>query len=253
MTIPASRIRQPGLRPPSAWLTPRRIRAHAIVLALCLWGVCAVDFRDARPVRPRRQYQISGFPPVSDLGALIAQGRAGELYDEQVLAERMHAIVGRDTTRAPAVFLRTASRACCLSRWADSPFSPQAANLGHAHAADVFRLHLSGLEIVPRSAPVSAACRSLCAIAFPPLFHFFVRGQISALVLACFTAAFLAFRAVVDWLAGIALGFLVFKPQFLVAIPSCCSWLRRGKSSPDSRSPRAHSWPSPVLLLSVPP
>ncbi len=37
--------------------------------------------------------------------------------------------------------------------------------------------------------------------------------------LACFTAAFLAFRADRNWLAGIALGFLVFKPQFLVAIP----------------------------------
>jgi hypothetical protein len=46
-----------------------------------------------------------------------------------------------------------------------------------------------------------------------------VRGQTSALVLACFTAAFLAFRADRGWLAGVALGFLFFKPQFLVAIP----------------------------------
>jgi alpha-1,2-mannosyltransferase len=60
---------------------------------------------------------------------------------------------------------------------------------------------------------------ALAALAFPPLFHFFVRGQLSALVLACFTAAFLAFRADRPWLAGIALGFLIFKPQFLVAIP----------------------------------
>jgi hypothetical protein len=41
----------------------------------------------------------------------------------------------------------------------------------------------------------------------------------SALVLACFTAAFLALRANRSRLAGIALGFLIFKPQFLVAIP----------------------------------
>jgi hypothetical protein len=37
--------------------------------------------------------------------------------------------------------------------------------------------------------------------------------------LLCFTGAYLAFRARRDWLAGIALGCLVFKPQFLVAIP----------------------------------
>ena len=65
----------------------------------------------------------------------------------------------------------------------------------------------------------SAALVALCALAYPPLFHFFVRGQISALPLVCFTAAYLAFRARRDWLAGIALGFLFVKPQFLVAVP----------------------------------
>jgi hypothetical protein len=39
------------------------------------------------------------------------------------------------------------------------------------------------------------------------------------LLLVCFAAAFFAFRAGRDWLGGIALGFLVFKPQFLVAVP----------------------------------
>src|SRR5262249_32613997 len=57
------------------------------------------------------------------------------------------------------------------------------------------------------------------ALAFPPLFHFFVRGQISVLLLICFTAAFIAFCSHHNWLAGVALGFLVFKPQFLVVIP----------------------------------
>ena len=65
----------------------------------------------------------------------------------------------------------------------------------------------------------SAALVALCALAYPPLFHFFVRGQISVLPLVCFTAAYLAFRARRDWLAGIALGFLFVKPQFLVAVP----------------------------------
>jgi hypothetical protein len=38
-------------------------------------------------------------------------------------------------------------------------------------------------------------------------------------VLVCFTGASLTFLARRDWLTGIALGFLVLKPQFLVAIP----------------------------------
>jgi hypothetical protein len=38
-------------------------------------------------------------------------------------------------------------------------------------------------------------------------------------VLVCFTAAYLAFSVRRDFLAGIALGLLAFKPQFLIAIP----------------------------------
>jgi len=60
---------------------------------------------------------------------------------------------------------------------------------------------------------------AIAALAFPPVFHLFVRGQLSVLVLACFTATLLALRAGRGWLAGIVLGLLVFKPQFLVAIP----------------------------------
>jgi hypothetical protein len=60
---------------------------------------------------------------------------------------------------------------------------------------------------------------ALSALAYPPLFHFFVRGQLSAAVLVCVTAAYLAFLSRRDFLAGVALGFLAFKPQFLVAIP----------------------------------
>src|SRR5258708_34910956 len=63
-----------------------------------------------------------------------------------------------------------------------------------------------------------SAMVTLGAISFPPFFHFFLRGQISVPVLACFSAAFLAFRSGNDWLAGAALGLLAFKPQFLVAI-----------------------------------
>src|SRR5256885_1686603 len=70
-------------------------------------------------------------------------------------------------------------------------------------------LMVSSLSIARLRAPLVF----FLALAFPPLFHFFVRGQISALVLICFTAAFLAFRADLNGLAGIALGFLVFKPQ----------------------------------------
>ncbi len=58
----------------------------------------------------------------------------------------------------------------------------------------------------------------LAALAFPPLFHLFVRGQSSFLVLFCFVLALPAFSAKREFPAAVALGLLIIKPQFLVAI-----------------------------------
>jgi hypothetical protein len=204
------------------WLTPRRIRAQALVLALCLWGVCAVDF--ATPGLFDRagnikfqdflQFYISA-RLIRDGG--IKDGRTSQLYDQRVADDQMGAIIGKqDRVRLPTVYGPQVGLFFVPLSW-----------LSFAAAARIWVT----LSLLIFAGCIYLVCRScaglrlhsgiviLCAIAFPPLFHFFVRGQLSALVLACFTAAFLAFRADRMWLAGVALGFLVLKPQFLVAIP----------------------------------
>jgi hypothetical protein len=57
----------------------------------------------------------------------------------------------------------------------------------------------------------------ILALAFPAFWHLIAWGQTSALALAIFTLAFFALRARFEFLAGIALGCLVFKPQLGVA------------------------------------
>ncbi|HEY6371340.1 MAG TPA: glycosyltransferase family 87 protein [Candidatus Sulfotelmatobacter sp.] len=201
----------------SSWLTRRRIRTHAIILALCLWGVCAVDYAKPGIFDRAGTIKFQDFIQFPIAARLIAQGRASELYDDQVLADGIRAIVGRETTvhlqyfYGPQVAL---------------PFIPlgRLSFLAQAriwvtlsllmYFTCVYRLWKSCTGLRPYRALVF-----VCAIAYPPVFHFFVRGQLSAVVLVCFTAACLAFLAGRDWLAGIALGFLAFKPQFLVAIP----------------------------------
>jgi hypothetical protein len=66
----------------------------------------------------------------------------------------------------------------------------------------------------------------LLALAFSPFFHFMVRGQLSSIVLLCFVTAFSAFRSRHDWVAGFALGALIFKPQFLIGLVVIlfCTW-----------------------------
>ena len=69
-------------------------------------------------------------------------------------------------------------------------------------------------------------CPNLCnyrltvlilALAFPAFWHLIAWGQTSALALACFALAFFALRAHREFLAGLALGCLIFKPQLGVA------------------------------------
>ena len=199
------------------WLTPRRIRAHAIALALCMWGVCAVDFATPGTFDRAGNIKFQDFLPPYISAQLIAHGRASELYDQQVIAESIQAVVGQPTrVRLPNLYGPQVG----LFFVPLTSFSfPAAALIWVAaglliYSACVCLVWNSCSALRPYFATVT-----ICALAFPALFHFFVRAQMSALVLACFTVAFLAFRADRDGLAGVALGLLAFKPQFLVAVP----------------------------------
>ena len=205
------------IRSASNLLTCRRIRAHASVLALCLWGVCAVDYATPGLFDRQGNVKFQDFLQFPISARLIAQGRANQLYDDRVLAHEVRATVGRDTN----VYLQYF-------------YGPQVALAFVPFTSMPFLMHAllwSALSLVIYGGCVRLVwkrCKTLnqhgwlvalCAVAYPPLFHFFVRGQLSALVLVCFTASFLAFSSQHDFLAGLALGLLAFKPQFLVAIP----------------------------------
>jgi hypothetical protein len=199
------------------WLTPRRIRAQAIVLGLCLWGVCAVDFATPGLLDRAGNIKFQDFLPLYVSAQLIAHGRTTELYDQQVVAQAEHAVVDQsDRVRLPNLYgPQVGLMLVPLARFS----FPVAARIWVGTSLLVF---FGCVYLVWKSCPAlrpHSGIVVLCTLAFPPLFHFVVRGQLSAVVLACFTAAFLAFRAERHWIAGVALGFLVFKPQFLVAIP----------------------------------
>jgi hypothetical protein len=201
----------------AGWLTPRRIWAHAILLIVCLWGVCAVDYATPGMFDRAGNIKFQDFLQFPISASLVSQARANELYNDQVLADHIRTIVGRETTVQLRYF-----------------YGPQVA------LWFIPLLHFSFLEQAATWVALSLLVYFACvyfvwktsaslqqhgrlvavgAIAYPPLFHCFVRGQLSAVILVCVTAAYFAFLARRDFLAGIFLGLLVFKPQFLVAIP----------------------------------
>ena len=199
------------------WLNPRRLRAQAILLALCLRGGCALDYSTPGLFDRGGNIKFQDFFQFPVSASLIAQGRANELYNPQILTNALRAVAGPGTTvrlqyfygpqvALPFIPLRPLSFLSQAAIWV---------------AFSVF-LYFGCVYLMWKTCTALrswAALVALCTIAYPPLFHFLVRGQISVLPLVCFTAAYVAFRADRDWLAGIALGFLFVKPQFLVAVP----------------------------------
>jgi len=201
----------------AAWLTLRRIRAHTIVLALCLWGACTVDFATPGLFDRAGNIKFQDFLQFPISASLIAHGRAAYLYDDHVLNQQIRAIVGRNTT-VYLQYLYGPQVALPFAALLPFPFLIQA----EVWVAFSLLVYFGCVYLIWKQCPALARYKSLVAltaIAYPPLFHFFVRGQLSAIVLLCFTAAYVALQAKHEWLAGIALGVLAFKPQFLVAIP----------------------------------
>jgi alpha-1,2-mannosyltransferase len=218
-TVPA----QPEwLAATAAWLTPRRLRAHAIILAICLWGAFAIDFSTPGFFDRAGNIKFQDFLTFYVSARQIAQGSTNLLYDQHAAAVEMQAIVAQANGPQRIIW-----RLPNLYGPQVGLFFVPLTRFSFATAARIwvtlcmllfFACVYAVWKFCPALRPYPGMV-AVSAIAFPPLFHFFVRGQNSALVTACFAAAFLAFGAERRWLAGIVLGVLVFKPQFLVAIP----------------------------------
>jgi hypothetical protein len=207
-------------------LTPRRIRAHAIILAVCLWGACAVDFATPGLFDRAGNIKFQDFLQFPISARLIAQGRSAALYNDPVLANAVRKIAG--TTNVELKYFYGPQVALPFIPLGRFSFLTEA---GIWVALSLLIYFACVYLIWKRTAFHShLPLVALCAVAYPSLFHFFVRGQLSPLPLLFITAAYLAFRSNHEWLAGIALGFLVFKPQFLVAIPFVLLAARAWKS-----------------------
>jgi alpha-1,2-mannosyltransferase len=200
---------------PGAWLTARRLRAHGAILAVCLWSFYVWNL--ATPSLRDRNGNLKGtdFLHLYTLGSLAVAHRGVDLYDMNAQA----ALAAQHVPQAagirylpmypPQVSLLLAPLAhisygrallvwwgcsamvyaiCCYSAWCRCP------NLG-GHGFLVF----------------------LLAAAFPAFFHLIAWGQTSALALGCFTLGFFLMRARYEFVAGLVLGCLIFKPQLGLA------------------------------------
>src|SRR6266404_5598577 len=200
---------------PASWLTAKRIRIHGLLLAVCLWTTYAVDI--STPGLRDRYGLVKGtdFLHFYTLGSLALRGRGDLLYDM-----RAQAIVTRE--RVPqaggAVYLPLYGPQVSLL------FAPLARlPYGWALTAwlsfNVVIYALCCSAILKRCANLQSHgwMVLILAVAFPGFFHLILWGQTSGLALLCFTLGFLAINSERHFLAGLAIGSLIFKPQLALA------------------------------------
>jgi len=192
-------------------LTARRIRAHGILLGVVIWTIYLWTL--ATPTLRDRNGLLKGtdFLHFYTLGTLALEHRGADLYNmpvqTAVAAERV----------PQAGHLRYVP---LYGPQVSLLFAPLA-ELSYGVALSVWLIanvliYAICCYAIWRTCPHLQSARGtffVLAMAYPAFIHLLAWGQTSGLALACFTAAYMALRSQKMFLAGVAIGSLIFKPQ----------------------------------------
>ena len=197
------------------WLTAKRLRAHGTILALCLWGFYAWNL--STPGLRDRNANLKGtdFLHFYALGSLAAAHRGADLYDMNAQA----ALAARRVPDAagirylplypPQVSILFAPFAHFSYGWALAWWWVCSAALYSICCYSIWQVcaNLAGY----------GKTTFILAAGFPAFFHLIAWGQTSALALVCFTLMYFLLLDQQEFLAGLVLGCLIFKPQLGLA------------------------------------
>ena len=202
-------------QPHGCWLTARRTRMHGLLLALCLWAIYAADL--GAPGLHDRNGLIKGtdFLHFYTLGKIALLGRGDLLYDMRGQSELI-----RQTVPEASGYSYVSLYGPQVSLW----FAPLA-RLSYANALAMWLLlniaiYAGCCFLIWRRCPNlqdQGWTILILAAAFPGFFHLIAWGQTSGLALLCFTLSYLALQKDRKFLAGLAVGCLIFKPQLGIA------------------------------------
>jgi len=199
----------------NTWLTAKRLRVHGTILLVCLWSLYVWNL--ATPGLRDRAGNLKGtdFLHFYTLGCLARAHDGTALYD-------MNAQAALAAQRVPqAAGIRYLPLYPPQVSIFFAPFAylsyPVALAIWWSLCASAYGLCCFAVWRACRNLQPYGALVFLLAASFPAFFHLIAWGQTSVLALLCFTAAFHFFRKQRDFLAGVCLGCLVFKPQLAIA------------------------------------
>lgn len=199
----------------ASWLTPRRLRAHGLMVGIVLWSIYLWSI--ATPGLRDRNGNLKGtdFLHFYTLGLIAREHRGPELYDMKM---QSYLAAARVPQAAGIYYL---------------PLYPPQVSIGFAPLAHLSYPQALGIWWIVSAALYFMSCYAIwrtcpnlrahgvtiaiLAAAFPGFFHLIAWGQSSAIALACFSGAYLCLRSKREFLAGIVLGCLAYKPQLAIA------------------------------------
>jgi alpha-1,2-mannosyltransferase len=196
----------------AAGMTQKRVRAHAVLLGLILWGAYAVNI--ANPGMKDLENQVKG----ADYLHFYVLGTVARLHDGTMLydARRQAALAQELIHQDPGeIYLPVYGPQVSLIflPFAELPYIWSAVAWALATIAGYGMCCWVVLRICPKLRGDRRTILMLAA-AFPGLFYLVASGQNSVVALAAFTLAFFGFRAQRPLLGGMAIGLLMYKPQF---------------------------------------
>ena len=199
----------------SSALTVRRLRVHGLLLAACLWSIYAFDVSTPGLLDRNGLVKGTDFVHFYVLGSLALEHRGSALYNTLLQSEIAREIV---PGAQPLYYI-------ALYGPQVSVFFAPFARFSYVNAFilwSLFNAIVYGVccvaiwRVCPRLRDHGATVFIL-AIAYPAFFHLIAWGQTSAPALLFFTLAYLALRADREFLAGLAIGLLIYKPQLGIA------------------------------------
>jgi hypothetical protein len=212
------------------WQWPRsarQARLHAILMAIVLWVMLIVTLATGPGDR-----SIAGpmkgpdFLTFYTMGSLVTARQTDRLYDLNAFHQAQVALVPEsDPELYPPVY---PPQTALL-------FAPMSGlSFGHATLLwNVITIALFGLIVRSAWRPVATFLPDslfvfAAAAAFPPFWSLVLYGQVTILILAAFWIAWLALEQRKPFVAGVAFGLLLIKPQFgipiTVVVLACREW-----------------------------
>ncbi len=197
------------------FFTRKRVRGHATLLAIVVWTLYAINL--THPGLRDWLGQVKGTDFVHEyvLGKIALDHNTPLLYDYDGQLQLSHQVIPGLTDESylpvygPQVSLIYAPFAALPYLWA--------AALWMLFSAGIYAACCRAVWKTAPNLRSEGSTIAILALAFPPFFNMIAYGQNSAIALVAFTLAWLALRSDRQFLAGVALGLLLYKPQFGIA------------------------------------